>query len=243
MTRATYIRNCLMAFAIVSIGMIPYRWIGHNTDVTTAANLSIALDHAIPFLPWTIFIYSWVYTQMFYPVFILRSEDLFWRTVKAFVFIIVVDLLFFWLFPVTAYGFRPEYVDIDATSFALWGIKLTLFVDPPTNLFPSQHISSTLLACIAAWKARPAWGKLVLPLSIAISISILTTKQHFIADGVGAGLLTYLAWWLFLRTYRREDDERPASTWKGPAAYFLFHGCFYLAMYFIYLSGFAPWDR
>ena len=243
MTLKTYLRNCLTAFAIVSIGMIPYRWLGDNTDVTTAANLSTALDRAIPFLPWTIFVYSWVYSQMFYPIFIIRSEDLFWRTVKAFIFIVSVDLIFYWLFPVTAWGFRPEYSDIEATSFALWGIKLTFFVDPPTNLFPSQHLSSTMLACLAAWKARPAWGKIILPLAILISLSILTTKQHYIADGVAAGVLTYIAWWIFLRSYRRDDDkENPASTWRGPLAYFIFHGCFYLAMYITYLSGYKPWE-
>lgn len=242
MTRAQYIRNIIIAGSIVGIGMIPYNWIGQHTDVTTAARLDIPLDHLIPFLPWTIFVYSWVYSQMFYPLFTIRGEDLFWRTVKAFIFIVCVDLVVYWLYPVTASGFRPEHTDIAGASFVDWGVKLTFFLDPPTNLFPSQHLSSAILACIAAWMAKPAWGKLILPLAILISVSILTMKQHYIADGIGACVLTFVAWWIFLRPYRRESEERPASTWRGPLAYLVFHSGFYLAMYIAYRSGWAPWE-
>ncbi len=242
MTNARHMRNILIAATIVGVGMIPYSWLGHNTDVTTAARLDTPLDYMIPFLPWTVFVYSWVYTQMFYPVFIIRGEKLFFRTVAAFIFIVSVDLLTYWIFPVTAQGFRPEYTDIDVNYFGDWGVKMTFFLDPPTNLFPSQHLSSSILACIAAWIARPAWGKLILPLAILISLSILTMKQHYIVDGLAAGVLTFVAWWLFLRTYKREDDERPASGWRGPAVYFVFHGTFYLGMYILYLRGYAPWE-
>ena len=243
MTRAQYIRNGIIAGSIVGIGMIPYSWIGHHTDVTTAARLDTPLDHMIPFLPWTIFVYSWVYTQMFYPLFIIRGEDLFWRTVKAFIFIVSVDLVIYWLYPVTAWGFRPEYGDIAVNYFGDWAVKLTLYIDPPTNLFPSQHLSSAILACITAWMARPAWGKAILPLAILISLSILTMKQHYIADGLGAVVLTWAAWWLFLRGYNRADEERPASSWRGPVAYLAFHGSFYLGLYLLYRNGYAPWNR
>ena len=242
MTRARYIRNAFIAASIVSIGMIPYKWLGQNTDVMTAARLDIPLDHMIPFLPWTIFVYSWVYTQMFYPLFIIRGEELFWRTVKAFIFIVSVDLTVYWLYPVTASGFRPEVADIVGTGFADWGVKLTFFYDPPTNLFPSQHLSSAILACLVCWMAKPLWGKLILPLAILISLSILTMKQHYIADGLAACVLTFVAWWIFLRPYRRESEERTASTWRGPLAYVIFHGCFYLAMFIAFRSGWAPWE-
>ncbi len=243
MTRGRYIRNGIIATLIVGIGSIPYIWLGQNTDMATAARLDMPLDHMIPFLPWTVLIYSWVYTQMFYPLFILRGEDLFWRTVKAFVFIVAFDLLIYWIYPVTAHGFRPEHTDVPVTWFADWGAKLTFYLDPPTNLFPSQHMSTALLVCIVAWLARPAWGKLILPLTILICLSILTMKQHYIADGLAAIAVTFIAWWLFLRTYRRENDELPASTWRGPLTYFVYHGAFYLTMYVAYLNGYAPWDN
>ncbi|MBM4370777.1 MAG: phosphatase PAP2 family protein [Deltaproteobacteria bacterium] len=241
MSRARFIRNSVIAFSILGIGMIPYTWIGHHTDVHTATTLRTRWDDLIPFLPWTIYLYSWVYTQMFYPLFVVRGEKLFWRTVWAFVFVVSVDLVTYAVFPVTAWGFRPDHTAIDPSSFTGWGVKLTLFLDPPTNLFPSQHLSTAILACLAAWKARPAWGLLILPLALAIAFSILTMKQHYIADGVAAGVLTFAAWWLFLRTYRREDEEHPASTWRGPMAYFAFHGLFYLSMYLAYLGGWTPW--
>jgi membrane-associated phospholipid phosphatase len=242
MTRGQYIRNGIIAGSIVGIGFIPYTWLGQNTDVTTAARLDMPLDHMIPFMSWTVLLYSWVYTQMFYPLFVIRGEDLFWRTVKAFVFIVSVDLLTYWIYPVTAAGFRPEYSDIAVNHFGDWGAKLTFYVDPPTNLFPSQHLSTALLACVTAWTAKPAWGKVILPLAVAISLSILTMKQHYIADGLAAAVLTFIAWWIFLRGYNRESEERPASSWRGPVAYFVFHGTFYLAMYLAYRSGWTPWE-
>ncbi|MFH1530862.1 MAG: phosphatase PAP2 family protein [Pseudomonadota bacterium] len=242
MTRAQYIRNAVIAGSIVGIGFIPYDWLGQHTDVTTAAHLDTPLDRLIPFLPWTVLIYSWVYTQMFYPLFVIRGEDLFWRTVKAFVFIVSADLIVYWIFPVTAWGFRPEHTDIVIHNFTDWGTKLTFYLDPPTNLFPSQHLSTAILVCVVAWAARPAWGKLILPLAILISLSILTMKQHYIADGLAAVVVTFAAWWFFLRTYRRDTEERPASSWRGPVAYLVFHSCFYLAMYAAYRSGYAPWE-
>jgi membrane-associated phospholipid phosphatase len=240
----TTVWRTLLFLTVVVVDMAIFWLISYNISPGEGNSLRLALDDRIPFLPWTIFLYSSVYTASAYPLFVVRCPRLFRRTVNAFIIILVIHLIFFVVYPVAGWDFRPDVAGLPADSFAAWGIKLTFFIDPPTNLFPSQHVSMAVIALMVAWRARTAAGLALLPIVIGICISISTVKQHYFIDGIAGIVLAIVVYWFTVRPY---DDQGQAPhetsfTWRGPAGYFFLHLSFYTIFFVLYLSGFRPWE-
>jgi hypothetical protein len=237
-------RRFVAVMAIVVVDMALFWWVGYTVDPADAASLRTRLDDAIPFVPWTVYLYSWVYTAMLYPLFVIRCPRLFDRALVAYGIVLVVSLAFFVGFPITAHGFRPDVSGLPLDSFHAWGVRLTFHVDPPTNLFPSQHVSVATIAMLLGWKARRAWGLLMLPVVTGILISISTMKQHFVADGIAGIILAAAVYLLVVRSYRPQSTppDEVAWSWRGPAGYFLFHALVYLAFFVLYLADYQPWQ-
>ena len=235
----------LVAAALVLLmDAVGYHLVGLSTDTSQAHSLRFWLDDRIPFLPWTVYLYSWVYTAMLYPLFVVRCSGLFRRTVEAYAITIAVSLAVFAAFPVTSVGFRPDPATLDQSVFHNWGVALTFFVDPPTNLFPSLHLSVATLAALIAWRARPLFGWCAAPMVLAVAVSITTMKQHFVLDGVGALAVALFAFRTRIASF---DEKRDATgplaySWRGPVGYLVFHGLVYLGLYAAFRAGFRPWD-
>ncbi|MCA9524870.1 MAG: phosphatase PAP2 family protein [Myxococcales bacterium] len=235
--------NLAAGLAFTAVAYLGFQLVARHTDPATAHRLDTAVDRALPFWPWSVFLYSWVYTSMLYPAFVIRSARLFRRVVAAYGVTVAVSLVLFAVFPVTSEGFRPDIAGLDVARFDEWGVRLTFFVDPPTNLFPSLHLAAAVVAAASAWAARRLYGVLALTFVLAVGVSILTMKQHYVADGVAALVVGLGAWWLCLRPYQR--DPEPAGVRAiGPGAvvaYAVFHASVYGALYLAFRAGFAPW--
>lgn len=204
--------------------------------------LRTPVDDAIPLVPWTVYLYSWVYTSALYPLFVVRGHKLFRRTVIAYLSVFTAAFATFVVFPVTSIGLRPDPRILDDRVFHEWGLHLTYVADPPYNLFPSLHLSIACIAMLAAARASYRLAALAAPVVVAIAITICTTKQHFVADGLGAVVLSAIVDRLVLAPYRREDDPSPRTFGaKGPLLYLLFHASVYGAFYLLFRSGFRPW--
>jgi len=223
----------LAALGMLGFTIAGFSLIGFAVDPAEAYVLRTALDDAIPFLPWSVYVYSWVYSSMLYPLFTVRSGDLFWRVVAAYGLVVAVSLLVFAVFPVTSVGLRPDVSTLDTALFHNWGVRLTYTVDPPANLFPSLHMSIAAIAALSAWKARRLYGLLAAPIVLGIAVTICTMKQHFVADGVAALVLVAVVYRLTLHGWPRAAMPRAerAFTWRGPVAYVAFHAMVYGGLY------------
>lgn len=231
------------AAAVLGLTIAGYHAVASSVDPASAHTLKLAIDDRIPFLPSTIYLYSWVYTSMLYPLFVVRCPRLFRRTVEAYAITIGVSLAAWALYPVTAVGFRPDVRQLDTSVFHNWGVALTYFADPPHNLFPSLHLAAATLAALVAWKARPLFGLWALPVVVGVAVSISTMKQHYVVDGVAALVVVAAVYRLRLASYvsARDAVAPVAYSWRGPALYAGFHGCVYLALYLTFRAGFRPW--
>lgn len=231
---------CLFVLVFTFSG---YFAVGLTADPSRAHSLDTALDRAIPFLPWTVYLYAWVYTVMFYPVFVVRCPYLFRRMVLAYVVVAAVACACWVAFPVTSLAIRPDLATIGEDRFYLWGVHLNYTLDPPMNCFPSLHMTVAVLSALSAWTARRAAGLLAVPVVVAISIAILTFRQHYIADGVAGAALGFSAWALIVRPAslegRTEDDV--AYSLAGPALYGAFHASTYGFLYVLYRVGVKFW--
>ncbi len=227
----------LVAYFVVGFRVLPMTAVGRATTLRTA------LDDKIPFLPWTMYLYAFVYTAMLYPLFVVRCSRLFNRVVLAYFAVLTLSFLCYLAFPVTSVGLRPDSSMLSDHVFHEWGLKLNFALDEPYNLFPSLHLSIATLAMLSAWKASPRLGALALPIVVGVGIAIVTVKQHYVVDGVAALALSAAVYCWILRPYptRQIAERQRTYGWRGAARYFAFHCAIYLALYGAFRMGVTAW--
>ena len=156
-----------------------------------------AMDRRIPFVGWTVWIY---HTQLFFllaSVGIMRRAATITRALYAMAAASLISFAVFFVYPTTLPRAEPAAGALTRRAFAL-----LYSLDGPTNCLPSLHVA---LACIAAlgvsaerqWARRVAWSWAAL-----ITISTLTTKQHYLVD-VLAGLCVAVLCWNAMKRFAR----------------------------------------
>jgi len=229
---------------LLTVWACGYYAIALSTDPQAARSLATAFDAAIPFVPATIYLYSWVYTAMLYPLFTVRCLQLFRRVALAYSLVIAISFVVFRLFPVTSLGFRPDPRLLQDHSFCEWGVRLNFLLDPPFNLFPSLHLSIATLVALTAWKVRPAYGAMAIFMVSGIAVAVLTLKQHFLADGIAGIALGAASYGVLVHPYRLGNlrTREVAYGWSGPAGYLVLHIIVLVGLYFLYRVGLRPWE-
>ncbi len=149
-----------------------------------------ALERAIPFLPWTIWIYFSFFIFIGSTVFRVEQE-LFWRFNMSGTLAALIAWSFVLLLPVSFD--RPDPALIDSDLYR----RIYTFVheaDPSHITFPSLHVAVTWICNFLLWN-RPgrAWR---IVLGVAISLSTLFTKQHLISDVIGGIALAWFCVWV-----------------------------------------------
>jgi membrane-associated phospholipid phosphatase len=149
-----------------------------------------ALERAIPFLPWTIWIYFSFFIFIGSTVF--RVDDkLFARFVISSALAATIAWSIVLLLPISFS--RPDPSLMDSELYR----RLFTFVheaDPSHITFPSLHVGVTWICTILLWEQPGRMWRF--GLGIAISLSTLTTKQHLISDVIGGIALAWFCVWL-----------------------------------------------
>lgn len=178
--------NRLSRYALVTGYFLVVYFVTNHLPIFSGQPLPLlGIDQWIPFLPWT----TWIYiTDYAYPVvvgFLLRDSLTMTRLTFSFFLMANFVGLVFIFFPTQS--LRENY----ALSSGDWLMAIIRTLDSPLNCFPSAHVAILGLSLAALQRERP---KLVWPFlvwAILVSISTLTTKQHYFVDVVGGGLLGY----------------------------------------------------
>jgi hypothetical protein len=158
-----------------------------------------ALDRAIPLLPWTVWPYLLLAGMMALPV-LLRTRRVFLQAMGALICGYSVNLLIFLAWPTTFP--RPELPDDGGLTNSVFAFLHRM--DTPANCFPSGHITSPCLGVWAVGRDWPAWRWPLWGVFGLLSLSILTTRQHYVADLAG-GLITA---WLGIAAERKLQPLR-----------------------------------
>jgi membrane-associated phospholipid phosphatase len=172
------------------------------------------LETRIPFIPWTILIYTSDYVYMGLTVVLLDDRVSFHRFARQALLVLIFGGFFFWFFP-TMIPSRIESFD-DEAFIVRWLLDLVHRLDAPTNCFPSLHVGFT---GVALWNLRHKGGRvfgLFFVWAVLITLSVLTTKQHYIWDVLGGiGLVVAAVCferWLSRYSYLRHWISRWEST-------------------------------
>jgi membrane-associated phospholipid phosphatase len=154
----------------------------------TPVQLATPIDLAIPLVPpviivyWYVF-YSFIFFSYFYFAFVHREYRN--ALVLAFVLVNAVAYVIYLIFPVLG----PDRL-VSGTDFFSIQIQLLYTHDVQVNCFPSLHGSTALLTAFALWRAKKEYGYLSWPIAIAVMISTLFVRQHWIADQILATIVT-----------------------------------------------------
>jgi membrane-associated phospholipid phosphatase len=180
------------ALGLLAAGVqgLVYFGVGHMTRPRSTTLLDTALDRAIPFWPWTV----WLYLPFYAGIFVIalaaiRSRRLFHRTLVGVLGTLAVGTAGHVL--VAAEYPRPLVSPpwSDATLAFLGWVQS---VDPPSNVFPSLHVAQSSAIALILRHDRPTLGLVTIVMAALLALSTLTTKQHFVADvlaGIGVALL------------------------------------------------------
>lgn len=143
-----------------------------------------SLDHAIPFWTWTVVPYFLLIAGMYLSA-LIKDVGMFKRTLAAITIGVLINYTIFLLWPTT----YPRPPLPDGTRFYDDWYRWLTVIDTPANCFPSGHITAPAIGVWALSRQYPRWRWLFIILFIPLSLTILTTKQHYVWDLFG-GLVT-----------------------------------------------------
>ena len=149
-----------------------------------------ALDAAIPRMPWTVWVYLSQFPFLGFVYWQAQGTVAWTRNLRGMLAATVTSAVVFVVLPTRI---LREAIDADAATAVAF--RLLYGTDPTGNCLPSLHVSLALLGASGFWPERPRLGAVCSAWAALITISTLTTKQHYAVDilaGVAVG--TAAAW-------------------------------------------------
>ena len=150
-------------------------------------------DRLVPFVDWTIWIYASQYLLLYGCFLGVNGAQAVSRLVYA---ISLASLLAFCVFLVYPTELPRNAAQEGASAYAF---RFLYSIDSAANCFPSLHVALAWLSTLSLREERKKAGAVTVVWAALISISTLTTKQHYFADLVGGGVLALLCRWLICR--------------------------------------------
>ena len=224
---------------LIAYFVLGYFVISPHVKFVQPIDLSMGLDHRIPFNPVLGWLYIWALPAAAMPGFVVRSEHLFRLTAFAYFLVMTVSILVFGALPETAIAFRPSTTILDLAQPSQWLVANIYAIDPPGNLFPSLHISLTALSAFAAWKSSKLLGLVAFTGLCCVAMAACAVKQHFLVDVFGGLALAGFVAALTINRCRDEGHWTIGEGLRTVGMYFLLILSFYAAIGGAYCMGFA----
>ena len=153
---------------------------------------AVLKEQMLPFMPWSVLVYYAMYPWAFWVFMKEHDLDRINRLGWAFIVINVITFIIFVCFP-TTYPRELFTAGYDQGGIFMELMKRMWAVDTPANCFPSIHVSFSFLAAFT-YANQKRWKYLAALLFASIvTLSTMTTKQHYLLDGVSGFLLAYLS--------------------------------------------------
>lgn len=176
-----------------------YLSVNHVTAGRSVLQPLLPGEAAIPLVTWAYPFYGSVYLQILLPLFLSGTRRAYARTQVACALGSLIAFAIYLLAPMP-YP-RPATIEIDGVWS--WLLALEWSIDEPRCTFPSLHVFFAWLFYLGLRDEAPRWRRPLLALAIAVSISTVLVKQHFIVDVPSGMALAWLAWALAPRLLRR----------------------------------------
>ena len=189
-----------MIFLLSACFAVGYGYTNHFPVSTPRILPWTKVDDFFGFHPWTIWIYLSDYILIFLPAILVTNSRVMKRLLKGYLVNFVIHFPIFFFFPTTLV--RPPLVE---DSFLTQVFHLLWSIDAAVNCFPSQHVSLCFVVAMGFWNYRRRWAWGMIVWSLLISLSTLTTKQHYVWDVLGGLLVACVVYWM---VYRKKEDPK-----------------------------------
>ena len=200
----------LFAFGTVAIVMGMYFPLSFLTE-GRSYDLTTDIDRAVPFMPWTWWIYFPIYlVGILFAVGTFRDLDVYLRALICMILGQLIITVCYWFLPSTYPRPCYEWVDgsfvmqQEALCTAVSGTMKTVMIwfwniDPPNNTFPSAHVALSAMTALAMWHERNRYRWVSILVAIGVFVTVHTTKQHYFADAVAGLLVAIFTYFLIFR--------------------------------------------
>ncbi len=158
-------------------------------------------ERAIPLLPWTIWIYSALYPAYFLWCFYnFQDVSELNKTLYSFFILTLVSGCFFVFYPLISP--RELYPLTETSSLNARFLLFIRSTDTAGNCLPSLHVGFCYLFALGFYRTQK--HKFVFSMIVAnvISVSTLTTKQHYLVDVIAGALLASMIYFVMDRWTR-----------------------------------------
>lgn len=166
------------------------------------------LDEAIPYLPWTVWIYgtaTWACALAWALVPSRLEARRLWASIAL---AAIGCCAIFIAFPTTyPRSFFPTPGDGSLTALELADLRAA---DTAANCIPSLHVALAAVMGLSGFsfpfgpRAHRALTFVCVTWAVAVSLSTLTVKQHYVVDVPSGALVGALGWWFSRRLIRAD---------------------------------------
>lgn len=177
-----------------------YFFIGRPGPGPPFYNPEIALDRTVQLEPSWILVYASLYVFVLLPLLVVRQDDLFRRTLLAYLMVMTVAYLCFLINPTAS----PRPASVAGNDYFAWGLRLNYSLDVPYNCFPSLHVSHSFVSALACYRVHRGIGIAAVLWATLIGVSTVYTKQHYIVDAIAGMLVALVAYFVLMRHTPRE---------------------------------------
>ncbi len=177
------------------------------------------VDKGMPFLPLTVWIYLSEYLYFFVLIFLAKDLRSLNKLIYAMCLLQFISCGIFWLWPTTyPRELFPLTSEIDPVTHFVF--KYLREADSPNSCCPSLHVSSVVLCCLSYMEIKvPSRAiavrnfSLISLWAIAIAVSTLTTKQHYLIDIISGSALAYAVYFIQFKllSYRYLPSAAPEA--------------------------------
>lgn len=196
-------RDVLLAAVLgTSVHVLAYFLANHFPRREATELAMTAFDRAVPFIPWTVFFYVSDYVLVILTFLLCRTRDNALRFFFAQMSVILFATATHWAVPI---AFPRELYPLppDISTLPHLALNFVRGVDAPTSCVPSLHVADSMLAAFLMRRERAKLFPWLMTWAVAIAISTLTTKQHYLVDvitGIALALVAALTFQLRPRT-------------------------------------------
>jgi membrane-associated phospholipid phosphatase len=193
-----YDRRTRALFFFISIALtnILYQLTNRFQILTPQILPMSGVDQMIPLQPWTVWLYFLEY-PIFLAYFWIKDDRLKNQYLYAYLAILVISCCIFMVYPV-AFPRQDFGLEGYPSDVSVWLLSfLRTYMDAPTNCLPSLHVSSCFITAAPFWREHKGKFWFLFLISIAVSYSTMSTKQHYFIDVWTGLILTVICYWLF----------------------------------------------
>lgn len=154
--------------------------------------VELPIDSRLPFWPAAALLYLTITPMLLLAPFVLRDRASLWPLFVALMLETTIGAAFFLVLPIDDAPVACCEPTIAGTAFRIADV-----INLHHNNLPSLHVAfACTLALAYAPRASPGGAAALYLWAMAVSVSTLFTRQHFLLDVIAGVLLALLCWWM-----------------------------------------------